>query len=104
MHDVACDVLIKGMFFLPFSNRARLPQQPWLISGSRYACRRKSQERRLALIPCVTTSSRRPRSDLLSDNDLKGWHRAEIFWRVVGENMMICKEKRENKWGAGKTG
>ena len=52
------------LFFCSLSPSApRLLQQPWLIAGARYACWRKSQ-RMLALTPVVTTSSRRPRSDL----------------------------------------
>ena len=41
-----------------------LVPEPWLTTGARYACRRKSQKRMPALTPWVTTSSRRPRSDL----------------------------------------
>ena len=40
------------------------PQQPWLTTGARYACKQKSQERMLALTPLVATSSRMPRSEL----------------------------------------
>ena len=41
-----------------------LVPEPWLTTGARCACKRKSQKRKPALTPWVTTSSRKPRSDL----------------------------------------
>ena len=63
----------RHVFFRPFSKRAWFPQQPWLIAGARYACKRKSQERMLALTPWVTTSSRRPRSERGCWHRFRGW-------------------------------